>query len=153
MSSGFGGLDYSPIPAYFKNMDISRPLRIVIFAYECMRLVFLTGVFMVLQPETETPFPLLALITPGALFFLMALFWLQDTRYCLFFPLYLAGKGLSVITAVLWLFFAGSDMIRELLYGHLALLIAPCIAFFLYLGDMLSAWAVVLLMNIKPKEN
>ena len=134
-------------------MDNLRPLRITLFAYECMRLVFLTGVFMALRPESETPFPWLALITPGALFFLMALFWLQDPRYRLFCPLYLAGKGLSVITAILWLFFEGRDMIRGLLFSRPALLITPGIAFFLYLGDILSAGTVVTLMNNKPKEN
>jgi len=107
---------------------------------------------MVLQPQAETPFPWLALITPGALFFLMALFWLLNARYLVFCPLYLAGKGFSVITAVFWLFFEGNDMIRELLYGRLALLIAPGIAFFLYLGDMLSAWAVVTVTKTKYKE-
>jgi len=123
-----------------------------LFVYECMRLVFLMGVFMILQPESDTPFPWLTLITPGALFFLMALFLLQDLRYCLFCPLYLAGKGFSVITAVFWLFFAGNDMMRELLYGQMALLIAPGIVFFLYLGDMLSAWAVAIVMKTKTKE-
>jgi len=123
-----------------------------LFFYECTRLGFITAVFMVLQPQAETPFPWLALITPGALFFLMALFWLLNARYLVFCPLYLAGKGFSVITAVFWLFFEGNDMIRELLYGRLALLIAPGIAFFLYLGDMLSAWAVVTVTKTKYKE-
>jgi hypothetical protein len=118
-----------------------------------MRLVFLTGVFMVLQPRSETPFPWLALITPGALFFLMALFWLLDKRCLSFCPLYLAGKGFSVITSVLWLFFAGNDMIRELLYSNIAMLTAPGIAFFLYFGDTLSAWAVVIIMKPARGEN
>ena len=116
--------------------------------YECMRLVFLTGVFMVLQPEGETPFPWLTLVTPGALFFLMALFWLLDiSRYRLFCPLYLAGKGFSVITAILWLLYSGSAMIRGLIYSPLTLIITVGIAFFLYLGDMLSAWAAMKLMR------
>jgi hypothetical protein len=112
-----------------------------------MRLVFLTGVFMLLQPEAETPFPWLALITPGALFFLMALFWLHDTRYRLYCPLYLAGKGFSVFTFLFWLFFSGNDMIRELLYGNLARYIAPGAVFFLLLGDMLSVWTVIIIMK------
>ena len=122
---------------------------ITLFVYECMRLVFLTGVFMILQPEGEAPFPWLALITPGALFFLMALFWLQDPRYRLFCPLYLAGKGFSVVTFMLWIFFTGTDIIKELLFGKLALYIAPGTVFFLLLGDMLSVWTVVILMKGK----
>jgi len=134
-------------------MDTSRPLRITLFVYECMRLVFLTGVFMILQPEGEAPFPWLALITPGALFFLMALFWLQDARYHLFFPLYLAGKGFSVVTFMLWLFFTGNDIINDLLYGRLARYIAPGTVFFLLLGDMLSVWTVIILMKGKKAKD
>jgi len=118
-----------------------------LFVYECMRLVFITGVFMVLQPEAETPFPWLALVTPGALFFLMALFWLQDPRYGLFCPVYLAGKGFSVITFALWLFFTGNDMIKGLLYGYLARYLAPGAVFFLLLGDMLSVWTVIMIVK------
>ena len=128
-------------------METSRPLRITLCLYECMRLVFLTGVFMVLQPEAETPFPWLALITPGALFFLMALSWLHDARYRFYCPLYLAGKGFSVVTFLLWIFFAGNDMIREMIYGNLARYIAPGTVFFLLLGDMLSVWTVIILMK------
>jgi hypothetical protein len=112
-----------------------------------MRLVFLTGVFMILQPEAETPFPWLALITPGALFFLMALFWLHDPRYRFYCPLYLAGKGFSIVTFLFWIFFSGSDMIRELLFGPLARYIAPGSVFFLLLGDMLSVWTVIIIMK------
>jgi hypothetical protein len=118
-----------------------------------MRLVFLTGVYMVLQPEGETPFPWLALITPGALFFLMALFWLRDSRYRLFCPLYLAGKGFSVVTFMFWLFFTGNDMIRELLFDRLARLIAPGTVFFLLLGDMLSVWTVIIIMKGRKASN
>jgi len=130
-------------------MDISRPLRITLFVYECMRLVFLTGIFMVLQPEGEAPFPWLALITPGALFFLMALFWLQDSNYLLFCPLYLAGKGFSVVSFIFWLFFKQDDMMKVLLYGGLARYIAPGTLFFLLLGDLLSVWTVILIMKGK----
>jgi len=130
-------------------METSRPLRITLCVYECMRLVFIIGVFMVLQPEGAAPFPWLALITPGALFFLMALFWLKDLRYRLFCPLYMAGKGFSVATFMLWLFFTGNDIIKGLLYSRLARFIAPGAVFFLLLGDMLSVWAVLIIMKSK----
>ena len=108
---------------------------------------------MVLQPEGETPFPWLALITPGALFFLMALFWLQDPRYGLFSPLYLAGKGFSVVTFMFWLFFTEDDMIRELVYGYQARYIALGTVLFLLLGDLLSVWTVVLIMKGRKASN
>jgi hypothetical protein len=118
-----------------------------------MRLVFLTGIFMVLQPKGEAPFPWLALITPGALFFLMALFWLWDSVYLVYRPLYLAGKGFSVISFMFWLLFAGKDMIRDLLFGRLAHYIVPGAVFFLLLGDMLSVWTVMLITKGKKASN
>jgi hypothetical protein len=117
-----------------------------------MRLAFLVGAFVLLRPEGDTPFPWLALIAPGAMFLLMALFWrLNMARYRAYCPLYLAGKGLSVITAMFWLFFLKSYMIRELLFYKaalfMALFIVPCIAFFLIVGDILSVWLVSKMMR------
>jgi hypothetical protein len=134
-------------------METSRPLGITLFVYECVRLVFLTGVFILLQPEGEIPFPWLALITPGALFFLMALFWLLDARYLLFCPLYIAGKGFSVITFLLWLFLAENYTIREMIYSYAAWYIAPGTVFFLLIGDIISVWTVILIMKGKKTSD
>jgi len=124
-------------------MKASRPLRTALCVYECLRLAFLVGAFMLLQPEGAAPFPWLALITPGALFLLMALFWRLDMfRYRVYGPLYLAGKGFSVITTIFWLFFVESYIIRELLLSGAALFIVPGMVFFLILGDILSVWLV-----------
>jgi len=79
----------------------------------------------------------------------MALFWLQDPRYRLFFPLYLAGKGFSVVSFMFWLLFLEDDIIKGLLYGSLARYIAPGTVFFLLLGDLLSVWTVILIMKGK----
>lgn len=103
---------------------------------------------MLLQPEGAAPFPWLALITPGAMFLLIALFWrLNMSRYGVYGPLYLAGKGLSVITSMFWLFLLKSYMIREMLFFGAALFIVPGIVFFLILGDMLSVWLVGKMMR------
>jgi hypothetical protein len=108
---------------------------------------------MVLQPEGEIPFPWLALITPGAMFLLITLFWqLNIRRYRLFSPLYLAGKGVSIITTMFWLFFAGNSIISKLLYSSMALYIIPGIVIFLLLGDMLSVWMVMILMKINRRR-
>jgi len=102
---------------------------------------------MVLRPEAGTPFPWLALITPGALFFLMALFWLQDPRYGLFCPIYLAGKGFGVITFLLWLFFTGNGIINGLSDGYPARYLTPGAVFFLLPGDILSIWTVITIIK------
>ena len=129
-------------------MTAFRPLRTVLCVYECMRLAFLVGAFVLLQPEGAITFPWLAVITPGAMFLLIALFWrLNMSRYHVYGPLYLAGKGLSVITVLFWLFFIKSYMIRELLFYGAVLFIVPGIAFFLILGDILSVWLVSKMMR------
>jgi hypothetical protein len=129
-------------------MGKDRLLRTVLCVYEGLRLAFLVGVFVLLQPEGTAIFPWLALISPGALFLLMAVFWcLSMTRYRVFCPLYLAGKGLSIITTMFWLFFAKRFMIRELFFYGTALIIVPGIVIFLVLGDTLSVWLVTIIMR------
>jgi hypothetical protein len=124
-------------------MEAFRPLRTVLCVYECLRLAFLIGVFLLLQPEGEVAFPWLALITPGAMFLLMSLFWwLNMSAYRSYGPLYLAGKGLSIITTMIWLFFANNDMIKGLLFHQTVVFIVPGIVFFLVLGDIASIWLV-----------
>jgi len=108
---------------------------------------------MVLQPEAETPFPWLALITPGALFLLMALFWMQDARYSLFSPIYLAGKGFGIVTFTLWLFFTGNGMMGRLFYSKLAWFTVPGAVLFLLLGDALSVWTVIIIMKNKKNSD
>jgi hypothetical protein len=108
-----------------------------------LRLAFLVGVFLLLQPEGAADFPWLALITPGAMFLLMALFWrLNVAVYRPFRPLYLAGKGLSIITTMFWLFFVNKDMIKGLLFHRTVVFLEPGIVFFLVLGDFASVWLV-----------
>ena len=138
-------LPYRPI---FNIMEAFRPLRTVLCVYECLRLAFLVGVFVLLRPEGEAAFPWLALITPGAMFPLITLFWrLNMARYRAYGPLYLAGKALSITTTMFWLFFLKSSMIGELFLHGMALLIVPGIVFFLVLGDILSVWLVNTIMR------
>ena len=123
----------------FDLMERFRPLGAVLCAYEIARLVFLAGAFAHLQIGRSAPFPLLALVAPGALFFLMALFLLLDaSHYRAYAPLYMAGKGLGVITAAFWIFFADGNMMRDMLFGA-DRVFALGIALILVLGDPLSA--------------
>jgi hypothetical protein len=118
--------------------------------YECLRLVFLVGVFILLQPEGASGFPWLAVITPGAMFLLMTLFWwINMTRYHVYSPLYLAGKGLSIVTTMFWLFFTKNYMMGELLLRDTAAFIVSGVVFFLVLGDLLSVWLVNTMMRGK----
>ena len=139
-----GLLTILPYRLIFLFMKMLKPLGTVLCVYEGMRLIFLVGAFMVLQPAGEAAFPWLTLVTPGALFLLMALFWrLNISRYLVYGQLYLAGKGLGVLTTVCWFIFTKSDIIKELLFGGTAPFIAPGIVIFLLLGDLFSIGAAI----------
>ena len=102
---------------------------------------------MQLQPGATTPFPMLALVTPGALFLLMALFWTLDMpRYVVYGPLFLVGKGLSIITTLFWIFFADTHMIIELL-GSAEMIFAAGVIAVLVPGDMISTALVIKIMR------
>jgi hypothetical protein len=139
--------------AYFLFMGMFGPLRVVLCLYEGIRFAFLVGTFIRLQPAGELAFPWLALITPGALFLLMALFWLLDmARYRVFCPLFLAGKGLSIITTVVWLFYEKSTIMKELLFEGMASFAMPSIVSFLVLGDLLSTVIAAKIMRVSEER-
>ena len=130
-------------------MERYKPLRTALCVYEGMRLIFLVWAYMTVQPEGEILFPWLTLITPGALFFLMALFWLINMkRHRVYSPLYLAGKGIGIITTMFWLFFPKNDTIRKLLIDSMTMYVAGGIIIFLLVGDLISVWLVVKVFNI-----
>ncbi|MCL1836684.1 MAG: hypothetical protein FWG46_03970 [Treponema sp.] len=125
-----------------------NPIGTALCVYEGFRVIFLAAAFLVLRPEGSEAFPWLAAITPGALFFLMALFWRLDrSRYEAYGPLYLAGKRLSIIMALLWQFLMKGDTIQDKPVGGPAFFIVPGITVFFLLGDMLSAWQAARLMK------
>lgn len=107
--------------------------------YELVRIGFLLGAFVALQPAWELPFPTLPAITPGGLFFIMALFLALDARrYIAFCPLYLAGKVLSVVISLIWIFFADIHTMAAFLDGTRRFFVAGFVIF-LVAGDMLCA--------------
>jgi hypothetical protein len=59
----------------------------------------------------------------------------------------MAGKGLSILTTVLWLFFARNDIVRMIYFSVSMSYIMLGIAFFLLLGDMLSVYMALKLMK------
>ena len=124
-----------------------RPQGAVLCSYEAVRLFSLTGAFVQSQAAAALPFPVLPLITPGALFFLMSLFWLLDApRYRAYGPLFAVGKGLGVVTAVSWLLLTDGSVLREFLVGP-GRFFVPAVVFFLIPGDVLSAWLAMRIMR------
>ena len=125
-------------------METFRLKRLILLVYEALRLAFMIRVFTVLRPEGEISFPWLALITPGAMFLLMALFWLlEKTTYSIYRPLYIAGKGFSLITVIIWIFLLKGDMIGKMFISSALIFITPGIISFMLLGDFISVWLVM----------
>ena len=124
-----------------------RPHGAVLCLYETARLFFITGAFAHSHAGSATSFPILPLLTPGALFFLMSLFWLLDaTGHRAYGPLYLTGKALGIITAAVWILLADGHLAREFVGGS-ERFFASGVVFFLIPGDLLSAWLAFRIMR------
>jgi len=74
------------------------------------------------------------------------------TRYRVYCPLYLAGKGFGILTTMLWLFFIKSDTILALLIHSTASFIVPGIVFFLLLGDLISVWLALKIIKVSEQS-
>ncbi|MCL2139289.1 MAG: hypothetical protein FWH41_07135 [Treponema sp.] len=78
----------------------------------------------------------------------MALFLrLNFSMYNSYCPLYIAGKGICIFTAISWVFFAGYNTINETLIIGTVYVLTPGILIFLVLGEILSAGTVYLIMK------
>ncbi|MCL2609433.1 MAG: hypothetical protein FWD94_05985 [Treponema sp.] len=122
-------------------MATFRPHLLLLCMYEVARFTFLVGAFLGSNLGGTTPFPLLPLITPGALFLLMSLFLLIDTpRYRAFCPLFLIGKALGIVVTLLWVVFIENIILIEFIGGtrHFPALV---LMLFLVPGDALSMWS------------
>jgi len=128
-------------------MEAYRSPRTILCAYECLRLAFIIGAFVMLEPMGTAAFPWLALAAPGALFPLIALFWrISLGRYRAYAPLFIAGKSLCVLSTVFWLFIEKGSIMREL-FLDVAPLLIPGVMFFLIIGDLLAVWLAAAIMQ------
>ena len=128
-------------------MGAYRPLRAVLFFYECLRLLLLV-VFIFLAPLDAAVygafFPYLVFLSPNALFPLIALFvWLRPETFRNYLSLYMAGKTISVVLFFVWELFTsrhflvGDDVLRSLVLLGGSILIN--------LTDILSVWGAWIL--------
>lgn len=104
-------LTLSPQLFRFLYMEVYRPLRALLFYYDCVRLLALVGFMVSAMPSMNgaggMAFPYLTLAAPNALFPLMSLFiWRRFSSYRTYVALYAAGKGVVLAAALGWLFFS-----------------------------------------------
>jgi len=88
-------------------MDLKKPLRIVLFSYDLLRLLFLAvsfTLFPFIQSTIEAGvFPYLVYLSANALFPMISFFiFIKPVEYRNYLPLYVAGKTISVILFFVW---------------------------------------------------
>ncbi|MDR3167209.1 MAG: hypothetical protein LBT93_04640 [Treponema sp.] len=128
-------------------MDLYRPLRVVLFIYELLRLVLVVGITVGFMPPEENGmyylFPYVVYVVPNALFPLMTLFlWLRLEVYRPYLALYMAGKTIAVVCAVVWAVFSIQTILGSLYIGSIDSLVVlgmVCCLFFTDLFSMLGA--------------
>jgi hypothetical protein len=136
-------------------MEIFRPLRAVLFAYEMIRLLFLLFLAYFLQLPISFPWPLYAV--PNALFPLMTLFLLiRLPDYRAYIPLYIAGKISALAASLGWLFFSGNGLIASVFLDPRTIILTLCAVAAFFLGDILSVggafWLHSRLKEAAPAE-
>jgi hypothetical protein len=92
-------------------MEPYRPLRLIFFIYDFIRLIAMTCLLAAFLPpapsHTAGLFPSVFYAVPNGLFPLMSFFlWLRLDAYKSYIPLYIAGKILAVVAAFSWLVFS-----------------------------------------------
>jgi len=136
-------------------MNINKPLRIVLFSYELLRLLFLAAMLS-LFPTAQSAlsggiFPYLAYFSANALFPLIALFLvlkpLENRNYL---PLFMAGKTIAVVLYFYWIVFS-FQFESESLRGVPPVMIMVYLTgiFIICLVDILSIFGIWII-NKKP---
>jgi hypothetical protein len=139
-------------------MDVYRPLRVVLFVYECIRLLLMLGLYLFFAGTTDL-FPSLPLAAVNGLFLLMALFMLHSMEvYGLYAPLYLAGKLFFIAAVRPWFFGSAVELQGPVFFENLMFpergnpWIVLGLVFFMFCGDLFSAGASALLVFRVKKE-
>jgi hypothetical protein len=138
-------------------MEVYRPLRLILFIYDCIRLLFLIGFCAVLLPLFDIDaagsggiFPVLVYAAPNALFPLMTLFlWRRFSAHDAYITLYIAGKTVMVAASLGWILFTLPGIDRELIGRY----IAGLWVLFLIIADTLSVMACLMLRNRLNRED
>ncbi|MCL2206015.1 MAG: hypothetical protein FWB82_05790 [Treponema sp.] len=139
-------------------MDISKPLPVVLFAYEVLR--FLALVFFLLMANLgefgmfagSAPFanngffPHVVYVSTNALFPLMMLFvWLRPGEYQSYLTLYTAGKIIAVVSFFAWAIFTPRELtVSAAAMNSVAIFGASIL---INMADVLSIWGAWALKN------
>jgi hypothetical protein len=121
-------------------MEIYRPLRAILFIYECFRLIILVGIFSFLEPGGGAEmFPWPVYTVPNALFPLMTFFlWRRFSRSTAYTSLYASGKCIALASITGFCVFSWQNIYTALYLGAPGGLLVPGSLLFLLAGDLFS---------------
>jgi hypothetical protein len=125
-------------------MKVYRPLRLVLFAYEFIRLIIIISLISA-APEGERSVPYLVYAASNALYPLMAFFmWFNLSEYRSYVLLYTAGKCIAAAAAAGWVFFFLRNIPAAAGMGGLP---APLSVLLFAVLDILSILAGILIIG------
>ncbi|MDR2102421.1 MAG: hypothetical protein LBP43_07605 [Treponema sp.] len=133
-------------------MDVYRPPLAVLFIYEVVRLMLVVGITVGFMPPEGSGmhqlFPYVVYVVPNALFTLMALFLLLRLEvYRSYLALYMAGKTIAVVSAVVWAVFSVQTILESLYIGSIDSLALLGIVCCLVFTDLFSILGTGFLQN------
>ncbi|MDR0554549.1 MAG: hypothetical protein LBG76_07115 [Treponema sp.] len=131
-------------------MEVYRPLRAVLFGYDCVRLLLIVGFILPVVPfpgiSGGMTFPYLVYAAPNALFPLMSLFvWRRFSTHRSYIMLYTAGKSIVLAAALGWILSSWRELFPMLLVQDSTGLITLIGCGALVLGDAGSVAGGILL--------
>jgi hypothetical protein len=124
-------------------MEVYRPLRIVLFIYDLIRLIVMVRLLVSFVPlngaQDEEVFPYLFYAVPNGLFPLITLFlYIRVSLYKPFIPLYLAGKTMAMVAVFAWIIFSRQFIAQALAVNTDGTISIVGAAMLLAIGDFLS---------------
>jgi len=133
-------------------MEVYRPLRIVLFGYDLIRLIVMVSLLVSFVPlngaQDEGVFPHLFYAVPNGLFPLITLFlYIRVSLYKPFIPLYLAGKTLAMVAVFAWIIFSRQLIAQALAVNTDGTISIVGAAMLLAIGDFLSIVGGVILKH------
>jgi hypothetical protein len=136
-------------------MGTYRPLRLVFFIYDFIRLVAMTSLLVTFgQPAVSNEgglFPYVFYAVPNGLFPLMSFFLCVNFRvYKPFVALYMAGKILAVVSVLAWFVFALPHISLSFFGGSRLTFVVAGTVLLLSAGDVLSVLGGAVLRKHNP---
>jgi hypothetical protein len=97
-------------------MKLHQPLNLSVLLYEVLRVIALLIIGSSVHTESLlSPVFIAFLLAPQVLFVFMALFiWMDEQKYHMYLPLYIAGKVITLWAGLLWVVVSFLTILKSL---------------------------------------